>query len=385
MINTFEEKNNLIMKKLEPDIKKGIPQISARTDTTGISFKNIIKQSQYSPEKFTKFKSGNISSQNNVTLHNRFSSESGISNPMISLSKDQRYSINSQKTNSKNQNNSILQNRDLTNKEIEMVNAKCSSLMNENQKLKEDNTLLKSELAAKTSAISGYTRKIRDLTEDITNLNANDSNLVSTNLRLKTLNEAEKGIIEELKDNINVLENELIMQKVAYAHKTIEIKKEINNIMNEFNTILSSKYTMMDEIFQKKEGDFHQIKNILINKLREFEKSSLLETPNEMHESSLMLASSLNSDYNMKNEETSYTNENMSNSTDENINNDSNKKDELFKQLKDIQMKIHNVEVFLQARNDLDDQKRKEMRNMIIFLNNEKNEIFQKLESKLKI
>ena len=373
------------MKKLEPDPKKGISQILSRTDPTGISFKNLVKPSQYSPDKFIKFQYGSpiMSSQNNVAPPTRFSSDkSRIANPLMSLLKDQKLSTTSQK---KSQNNSMLQDGDDINKELEIVNAKCSVLINENQKLKEDNNFLKSELATKTVVISVNAKKIRDLTEEIANLRTNDNNLFSNNIKLKTLNEAEEVIIEELKENLNVVENQLLMQKMGYLNKTLAIKKEINKIFNEFNTILSSKSNRIDEIYQHNEAVLHYVKNVLINKLKELEKSSLFETQNDdMIESSLMIASSLNSDYNLKKEETLHTNENMSDSSaNENIISESNNNEyELFKQLKDIQTKIHNVEVFLQGKKDLDDQKRKEMRNMIIFLNNEKNEIFQKLKSK---
>ena len=354
------------MKNSELEIRKGTAKIFNRTDPTGISFKNAVKSSNYDPLRFTHLQSESpkISGQHNIGVHPiRFSE-----NPPYS--KDAKYSINHQETNYIDQNNNrTSQNADMNNRESEKLNTRCSELINENQKLKKDNAILKSELATKASAISGFTKKIHELTQEKSNLKFDSDNLISNIVKLKALHQADEQMILELKANINGVESELSMLKAAYARKTIGIKHEINKIANEFNIILSSKCNKMDEIFHKKEDDFQHIKNLLMDKFKKFEKS-FVDSQNDLFGSFLISDEGLiDNSNNQKNDENAHNNEERTK-----------KEHELFDQLKDIKTKIHSIEEVLQTRSDLNEPKKKELRIMMQFLDNEKNEVLQNVK-----
>ena len=353
------------MKNSELEIRKGTAQIFNRTDP-GISFKNAVKSSNYDPLRFTHLQSESptIPGQHNIAVHPvRFSEKPPYS-------KDAKYSTNHQETNYSDHNNrTSSQNADMNNREIEKLNSRCSELINENQKLKKDNAILKSELATKASDISGYTKKIRELTQEKSNLKLDGDNLISNINKLKALHQTDEEMILELKENINAAESELSMLKAAYVRKTIGIKHEINKIANEFNIILSSKCNKMDEILHRKEDDFQHIKNILMDKFKKFEKS-FVDSQNDLFGSIVISDEGLIDNSN-----------NQKNDEDYNTEERTKKEYELFDQLKDIKTKIHSIEEVLQGRSDLNESKKKELRIMMQFLDNEKNEVLQNVKS----
>lgn len=370
MISKLEQKNDQMMKKLDSEPKQKLTPVKA-TSSKAITPSSRLLEGSYSKpvqpqgRKFTEYT--NKLAEKPPKQHILGASPSNYTRSP-SYNKSPRKATAPQLSSSPHQ------------REIEKLNTQISTLTEDNKKLKEEMKLLSGSLVNKNGIIKNYASKVADLTSQLEGMRKENERLMMSNQKLRSMNEAEKVALTRVNERLRAREIELGQLKGGRSNQE-DIKKQIQKIIHEFSSMLESKHGKTNAAAFNKGNEIEDLKSLLTNKLKSLEKN-LTELNIEAHQSLL-------NDY--KNEEILQedTNEDVVSryldysemKSFESSEDPLRVRERLGERLREIETKLQNLEEIQSDKaHQFSQEKQAEIKNLIEFLNMERDEIINRLE-----
>ena len=355
MIHRLEEKNSIMMKKLESE--PGSKNLSLRTTPTsskGFESNDHSKQTE-KRNSFSVRDSSNVSDL--------------MKKPFLAGSPT------SQIKNAKTSVGIPMQNQD-----SERLNLKVQRLGEENTKLQQEIKSLNSSLLNKNAIIKNYNTKINDLTAQLDNFKRENTMLFASNNKLRSISETEKLALSRVHSKLR--NQEALLHAIENsAKRNGDAKKQVQKIIYDCTTMLEAKYT---KGIGQNEHELQGARGLLTGKLQSLERSLTQLTEDAHH----TLATAFKQERPPKeaNEElvSRYIDYSEMKSFESSEEDPTKLKDRLLSRLSEIDMKLKNLEEIEkdQASQSFVQERKSELKNLLEFLNMERDEILHRLQCK---